>query len=161
MGVLLSYSRAAWANLVIAFVVMLVVSSMRRTGARRALRALIVLLATGGAVLVLLSATGAVGFLEHRAQLQSYDTQRFAAQSSAGNWAGPTPWGSDRGSSTPTSPWTRHSTFVRVFAEQGPFGLLIWIALLLATLVFALRNVVVGRDTYGIGSAALLGAGAA
>ena len=56
------------------------------------------------------------------------------------------------------SPVATHSTFVRVFSEQGPFGLLLWIALLLATLVLALRNAVIGRDTYGIGSAALLGA---
>jgi O-antigen ligase len=51
-----------------------------------------------------------------------------------------------------------HSTFVRVFSEQGPLGLLLLVSLLLSTLVFALRNVAVGRDTYGIGSAALLGA---
>ena len=56
------------------------------------------------------------------------------------------------------SPVASHSTFVRVFAEQGFMGLLLWVALLLATLVLALRNVVLGRDTYGIGSAALLGA---
>src|SRR5205085_4766014 len=81
VGVLFSYSRAAWANLVIALLVMLVVSSMRRRGARRALHALVVLLATGGVLLIVLSATGSIGFLEHRAHLQSYDTQRFAAQS--------------------------------------------------------------------------------
>jgi hypothetical protein len=32
------------------------------------------------------------------------------------------------------------------------------LALIVATLVFAGRNAVIGRDTYGIGSAALLGA---
>src|SRR5207237_6866316 len=51
-----------------------------------------------------------------------------------------------------------HSTFVRVFAEQGFLGLALLIALLLATLVLALRNVVVGANTWGIGSTALLGA---
>jgi len=158
VGVLFSYSRAAWANLVIAFVVMLGVSSMRRAGASRALRALIVLLATGGAVLVLLSVTGAIGFLEHRAQLQGYDTQRFAAQSFGWKLGWAHPVGIGPGQFHAYFPVDPHSTFVRVFSEQGPFGLMVWITLLFATLVFALRNAVLGRDTYGIGSAALLGA---
>src|SRR5436190_14883422 len=158
VGVVFSYSRAAWANLVIAFLVMLVVSSMRRRGARRALHALVVLLATGGILLIVLSATGSVGFLEHRAHVQSYDTERFAAQSFGWKLGWTHPVGVGPGQFNAYFPVATHSTFVRVFAEQGPFGLLMWIALLLATLVFALRNVVVGRDTYGIGSAALLGA---
>ena len=142
----------------IAFVVMLGVSSMRRAGASRALRALIVLLATGGAVLVLLSVTGAIGFLEHRAQVQGYDTQRFAAQSFGWKLGWAHPVGIGPGQFHAYFPVDPHSTFVRVFSEQGPFGLMVWITLLLATLVFALRNAVLGRDTYGIGSAALLGA---
>ena len=158
VGVLFSYSRAAWANLVIALLVMLVASGMRRRGARRALRALVVLLATGGVVLILLSVTGSVSFLEHRAQLQSYDTQRFAAQSFGWKLGWTHPVGVGPGQFEAYSPVATHSTFVRVFSEQGPFGLLLWIALLLATLVLALRNTVIGRDTYGIGSAALLGA---
>ena len=39
LGVLFSYSRAAWANFVIALIVMLVASGMRKKGARRAVRA--------------------------------------------------------------------------------------------------------------------------
>ena len=37
-------------------------------------------------------------------------------------------------------------------------GLLVLLTLLLLTLVFASRNAILGRDTYGIGSAALLAA---
>jgi O-antigen ligase len=158
VGVLFSYSRAAWANLVIALLVMLVVSSMRRRGARRALHALVVLLAIGGVLLIVLNATGSIGFLEHRAHLQSYDTERFAAQSFGWQLGWTHPVGVGPGQFNAYFPVATHSTFVRVFAEQGPFGLLVWIALLLATLVLALRNAVIGRDTYGIGSAALLGA---
>jgi O-antigen ligase len=54
-------------------------------------------------------------------------------------------------------PVETHSTFVRVLAEQGFAGLAVWLGIVLATLVLALRNVVRGRETYGIGSAALLG----
>jgi O-antigen ligase len=55
-------------------------------------------------------------------------------------------------------PISAHSTYVRTLAEQGGFGLVLIAALFLTTLVFAGNNAVRGRDTYGIGSAALLGA---
>jgi O-antigen ligase len=158
LGVLFSYSRAAWANFVIAIVVMLAASSMRRRGSRRALRALGAMLLVGGITLVILSASGSVHFLEQRAHAQSYDTHRFAAQSFGWTLGWTHPVGVGPGQFEFHSPIASHSTFVRVFAEQGPLGLLLWVTLLLATLVLALRNVVLGRDTYGIGSAALLGA---
>jgi hypothetical protein len=107
---------------------------------------------------VVLSATGSIGFLEHRAKLQAYDSQRFAAQSYGWELGWSHPVGIGPGQFHYHYPVESHSTFVRVFSEQGPAGLLLWVALLLVTLVLALRNVVVGRDTYGIGSAALLGA---
>ena len=158
LGVLFSYSRAAWADFVIALVVMLTASSMRRAGARRALRALTALLLVGGLTVVILSASGSIHFLEERAHLQSYDTQRFAAQTYGWNLGWTHPVGVGPGQFLHYSHIASHSTFVRVFAEQGFLGLLLWVALLVATLVLALRNVVLGRDTHGIGSAALLGA---
>jgi len=158
VGILFSYSRAAWANFALALVVMLAASAMRKAGARRALRALASLLLIGGVTVVILSATGSISFLEHRAQLQSYDAGRFAAQRFGWELGWTHPVGIGPGQFESYFPVASQSTFVRVFSEQGPMGLLLWVALLLVTLVLALRNVVVGRDTYGIGSAALLGA---
>lgn len=157
LGVLFSYSRAAWANFVIALIVMLVASGMRKAGARRALRALATLLIVGALVLLVLSVSGSIGFLEQRAQLQSYDSQRFAAQTLGWHLGWTHPLGIGPGQFEFYSAVASHSTFVRVFAEQGLLGLVMWLGLLLSTLVLALRNVVVGRDTHGIGSAALLG----
>ena len=157
IGVLFSYSRAAWANYAIAVVVMLAASSVRRAGARRALRALVSLVLVGGITLVILSATGSIHFLESRAHLQAYDSQRFAAQNLGYELGWTHPVGIGPGQFEYHSPVASHSTFVRVFAEQGFVGVALWISLLLSTLVVALRNAVLGRDTYGIGSAALLG----
>jgi O-antigen ligase len=159
LGILLSYSRAAWLNFALALVIMLAALAMRKKGARRALRALSALLLIGGATAVILSATGSIGFLEHRAQLhQSYDNGRFAAQHLGWELGWTHPVGIGPGQFESYSPVAAQSTFVRVFSEQGPMALLLWVALLLVTLVLAVRNVAVGRDTYGIGSAALLGA---
>jgi O-antigen ligase len=159
LGVLFSYSRAAWANFAIGVVIMLAALSLRRRGASRALRALVLLVFVAGVTVLVLSATGSIGFFEHRAQVQGYDTQRFSAQSFGLQLGWTHPVGIGPGQFVHYSPTiATHSTFVRVFAEQGFLGLAVLIALLLSTLVLALRNVVVGADTWGIGSTALLGA---
>lgn len=159
LGILLAYSRAGWLNFGLALLVMLGALALRRRGARRALRALSALLLIGGVTAVILSATGSIGFLEHRAQLhQSYDNGRFAAQHLGWELGWTHPVGIGPGQFESYSPVAAQSTFVRVFSEQGPVALLLWVAMLLVTLVLALRNVAMGRDTYGIGSAALLGA---
>jgi O-antigen ligase len=51
-----------------------------------------------------------------------------------------------------------HSTYVRALAEQGVLGVVAILGLIVVTLILAGRNAVLGRDTYGLGSAALLGA---
>ena len=50
-----------------------------------------------------------------------------------------------------------HNVYVFVAAEQGALGILAFLGLVLGTLGMAARSVRLGRDTYGIGSAALLG----
>jgi O-antigen ligase len=107
---------------------------------------------------MILSASGSIHFLEQRAHVQAYDTHRFAAQSLGWELGWTHPVGVGPGQFEFHSSVASHSTFVRVFSEQGFLGLLLWVTLLLSTLVLAVRNVGVGRDTYGIGSAALLGA---
>ncbi len=158
LGVLFSYSRAAWGNYVIAVTVMLVASSIRRRGARRAMRAMMGLLGTGAVALVVLSASGSIAFLENRAHLQSYDSKRFAAQSYGWKLGWSHPLGIGPGQFQFHYPVESHSTFVRTFSEQGLLGLTLWIAVLVVTLIIAVRNVLRGRDTFGIGSSALLGA---
>src|ERR1700730_17116685 len=159
LGVLFSYSRAAWANPAIGVVILLAAPGRRRRGASRALRAMLLLVFLAGVTMVVLSATGSIGFFEHRAQVQGYDTQRFSAQSFGWQLGWTHPVGIGAGQFVYYSPTiATHSAFVRVFAEQGFLGLALLIALLLSTLVLALRNVVVGANTWGIGSTALLGA---
>src|SRR4030095_13204189 len=79
LGVLFSYSRAAWLNLVVGLLVVLVIVSFRRGGGKRAARALAIValavIALGAAV----AFSGSLSFLEQRAKVhQSYDTGRVA-----------------------------------------------------------------------------------
>lgn len=158
LGVLFSFSRGAWLNLALGAAVMLAVLSLRRGGARRAMSflgvGLCVAALAGGAVVV----SGSSGFLAERARPQSYDAERFGAQAAGLAAAEQYPLGAGPGQFEQIAPISAHSTYVRVLAEQGLAGLATFAALLIFTLGAALRNALLGRDTYGIGSAALLGA---
>jgi O-antigen ligase len=156
LGVLFSYSRAAWASLVIAVGVMLAVMALRRGGGRRAAAILVMLTVAAGVSVATLAVTGSVGFLEERATFQSYDVDRFGAQRTGIELAERYPFGIGPGQFELVNPVSAHSTYVRVLAEQGVLGLMAVLSLVIFTLALASRNAVLGRSTYGIGSAALL-----
>ncbi|HYN51730.1 MAG TPA: O-antigen ligase family protein, partial [Thermoleophilaceae bacterium] len=156
VGVLFSYSRAAWVSTVVAVAVMLAVMALRRGGGRRAATILVVLALAAGFSVMMLALTSSVGFLEERASFQSYDVERFGAQRTGIALAERYPFGIGPGQFELVSEVSTHSTYIRVLAEQGVLGLVVVLSLVIFTLVLASRNAVLGRSTYGIGSAALL-----
>jgi O-antigen ligase len=158
VGVLFSYSRAAWLNLVVGTVVMLVVLALRRRSGGGALRLLGVLFVATAVLTATVTFTSSASFLQERAKRQAYDSERFGGQRLGLQFGQEHPVGIGPGQFEERSPISAHSTYVRVFAEQGLLGFMTIAALLLATLIFALRNAALGRDSYGIGSASLLGA---
>jgi hypothetical protein len=158
LGVLFSFSRAAWLNLVLGAFVMFVVLALRRGGGRRAVTFLVATVAAAAALFSALAVTSSFTFLEERAQFQAYDVQRFGAQLSGIELAAQYPLGIGPGQFEQVSTISAHSTYVRALSEEGVLGLLVILGLMLLTLGFAVRNAVIGKDTYGIGSAALLAA---
>jgi O-antigen ligase len=159
LGVLFSYSRAAWLNLVVGLLVVLVIVSFRRGGGRSAARALAVVLVALVSVAAVVAFSGSLSFLEQRAKVhQSYDSGRFGAQSESITWGLESPFGIGPGQFERRAHIAAHSLYARSLAEEGVPGLLAILALMLATFGWALRNAIRGHDTYGIGSAALLGA---
>jgi O-antigen ligase len=157
-GVLFSFSRAAWLNVAVGTFAMMVVFTLRHGGGRRAMAVLVTLLAALAALAVFVSVSGSATFLSERARLQTYDTSRFSAQETGLRLVATYPFGVGPGQFESYVTISAHSTYVRALAEQGILGLVTILALVVATLIFAGRNAVIGRDTYGIGSAALLGA---
>jgi O-antigen ligase len=157
-GVLFSFSRAAWLNAAVGVFAMLVVFALRHGGGQRAMAILVTLLAALAALAVFVSVSGSATFLSERARLQSYDTSRFSAQETGLRLVATYPFGVGPGQFESYVTISAHSAYVRALAEQGVLGLVTILALIVATLLFAGRNAAIGRDTYGIGSAALLGA---
>jgi O-antigen ligase len=158
VGVVFSFSRAAWLNLAVGMLVLLIVLALRRGGGRRAMSMLVVALVAGAALFGVVAATSSASFLTERAGLQDYDVQRFGTQATGLEIAASHPLGIGPGQFEAVSELSAHSTYVRALAEEGVLGALLVFALMLLTLGFAARNVALGVDTYGIGSAALLAA---
>lgn len=157
-GILFSFSRGAWLNLVIGIVVMTSVIALRRGGSKRALLMVFVVLVGMGVTVWAVYASGSLTFLEQRAQFQSYDSDRFGAQALGLRLAEENPIGIGPGQFELVSPLSAHSTYVRAVAEEGIAGAVALLGVMLGTLILAARNAVLGRDTYGIGSAPLLAA---
>jgi O-antigen ligase len=155
-GILFSYSRAAYLNFAVSAIVMGAVLALRRGGATRALVFVGVLLVAAVAVVASIEVTGSLSFLKERAQFQTYDNQRFGAQSGGIRLGETHPIGIGPGQFELVEPISAHSTYVRALAEEGVLGFVVLVALLYGTLLVALRNAVRGWDTHGIGSTALL-----
>jgi O-antigen ligase len=158
LGILFSFSRAAWGNAVVAFVVTLGTAAMARRGRGRALRTLLGVVVVGIAVVGVLGATGSMGFLHERAHLQTYDSERFAAQHAGYELGWTHPVGVGPGQFQFHHEVETHSTYVRTLAEQGFGGLAAWLAILVITLILGIQNTLRGWSTFGIGAGALLGA---
>ena len=124
IGILLSYSRAAWLNLVVGVLLMVLLHALR--GGGRTLSRMIVALAVAGSVLAAaLAFTGGFAFLEERAQLQSYDAQRFGGQDTAMATAEANPLGVGPGQLQNLQSQSPHNVYVLVLAEQGVPGLIV------------------------------------
>jgi hypothetical protein len=155
-GILFSYSRAAWLNAAVGALVMGIVLTLRRSGARQGLVFASILGLTALTLVVAINASGQMTFLRERTRLQPYDSQRFSAQSAGVALGERHPIGIGPGQFERYEPISAHSTYVRAFAEEGPLGLLLIAGIMVGTLVLALRNAVGSRDTVGIASTVLL-----
>jgi O-antigen ligase len=158
LGVLFSYSRGAWANLAVGLAMVLLVLALRRGGGRKVMLAFSLVLVAGALVVGTVTVSGSGDFVAERAHIQSYDSDRFGAWVAGLEPAQRYPFGVGPGQFESIASISAHSTYVRAVAEQGLPGLIAILALMTFTLGAALGNAIAGRDTYGIGSAALLGA---
>jgi O-antigen ligase len=156
IGAFLSYSRAAWLNWVVGIVVLMAVMPLRRGGTGRALVMILVVLSGVGATAATVVLTGQTDFVQERAKFQTYDNERFGAQELGLELAETKPIGIGPGQFERASPVSAHSTYIRSGAEQGVLGFCVIVILFFGTLVVAARNVILGRDTAGIGSLGLL-----
>ena len=159
LGVVFAYSRAGWLNLAVAVVVMLVVMALRADAGRARRRRSRSSPRSARSAARPSCSPARPGSSQERAQVQAYDTERFSAQRSGVKLARgaparrrPGPVRAGQSASPPTA-----STSA-CWPSRASLGLAVLVALLAGTLALAVGNALAGRDAYGVGSAALLGA---
>ena len=156
LGVVVSYSRAAWLNYAVALATLVFVQSARRGGFRRAARSIGILAACALAGFAMLTATGSLSYLLERSHLQSYDQQRFSNQDTAFSDMFRHVFGFGPGQSEILRPLSTHSTFVRAAFEQGFLGFAMLVLVLVGTLLCAIRLARHTVEVNGVGTGALL-----
>ncbi len=122
LAIVLSFSRAATANLGLACLVTVLVYALR-SGRRKALvRGIAILAACFVCAAGALVQTGAIGILQQRAQAQGYDSERFATQSLALDRGSTRLLGYGPGAVQTELSLNTHSTFVWSLFENGILG---------------------------------------
>jgi O-antigen ligase len=157
LAIVLSFSRAATANLALACVVTIVVYALR-SGRRKALvRGVAILLACAVCAAGALVQTGAISVLQQRAQTQGYDSERFSTQALALDKGSTRLLGYGPGAVQTELSLNTHSTFVWSLFENGIVGLAALLMLVFSTAAAAWRSARLDLAREGLGSAALLG----
>jgi O-antigen ligase len=157
-GVLFSYSRAAWLNLVIGVLVITVLRGRTGQGARQIMRVAVLGVIASVAAVVAIQPPGRAPSFAERAHYQGYDADRFGAQHAGVELALAHPLGVGPGQVDALLPVSTHSLYVRTLAEQGVLGLTVVLALVCGTLALAARNAWRRYDLHGLSALPLLAA---
>jgi O-antigen ligase len=138
VGILLTFSRGAWANLILSFMLYLV---LRLASARRGAKLMKVI---GSAVAIAVIGTALVSYLVLFTEagetfnakfhiFRYYDADRFSAQGRGLEEAFSSPLGIGPGLSEQALAYAAHSLYVRLFLENGWIGGLSFLAFLVLT----------------------------
>jgi O-antigen ligase len=140
LGMLLSFSRACWANCGVALIVFLAGQALIRPPRERnrwLIRATGLALAAALAMALLLNVPVVHKMLVVRANsnhLQDYDRVRFATQAIALESAQERPLGIGPGQSEAVFSYATHSVYLRILSENGVLALLAIIAFIVTTM---------------------------
>ena len=142
LGILLSYSRAAWANYAVTLFVFFVLNAMANRAARTLRRnlaySLIALALVGGAIAYASTIPQVSEVIAYRTEIQDYDADRFATHDAALELGLNNPLGVGPGQSFLLLDYATHSLYLRVFSENGVIGFLSLAAFILLALVRSL-----------------------
>jgi O-antigen ligase len=138
LGVLFSYSRAAWINQAISVALYLALN-IKAFKPAVVLRAVVFGAAAAGIVLGVLMAHGGgstdiISFIEERAKMQSYDSDRFGAQQGGLTLISENPLGVGPGqfekniAGVTGQELSSHSLYIRTASESGVAGFLLFFA---------------------------------
>lgn len=148
LGVVFSYSRAAWINYAVSLILFVAFDQLlpcrTATGRTTSLKQIVGF--TGVVVLAIAFVTQIpvvktmLAVRLGQGGMQNYDEIRFQTQAMAVRAAIDHPFGIGPGQSEETFTYATHSSYVRVLGENGLFGLFCFVGFLIATLIKAVMQ---------------------
>jgi len=131
-GVLLSMSRGAWANYIVALVTFFLISLAlgRNAGVRPVLKVVLVFAAVA---IYAVSQSELGALLAERVSFQPYDEERFLTQALAWQTVLSNPLGIGPGQSEILFQYATHSLYLRILSEYGWVGLFAFVSFVLMT----------------------------
>lgn len=133
IGVLLSFSRAAWGNYLISLVLFYILSPLSGWKSR-SIKILFLLLLVTISILIILSFSQVDDIFVQRLGLKNYDNDRFGTQIASLMIALENPWGIGPFQTEQHLNYSTHSLYIRVLTEYGVVGFLSFLWFILLTM---------------------------
>lgn len=146
LGVFLSYSRAAWGNLALTFIVYFIIQFLIKPSFNILIRVCLTLIILSATLMYVLSIPTVNSMFTERFEYQGYDDDRFDNQAVAVQLGFEYPFGIGPGQYEGSIGYATHSSYLRIWAENGMIGLVGFIGFILATLYRCLRLVVLTKN---------------
>ncbi|PFA34904.1 hypothetical protein COI88_23420 [Bacillus cereus] len=164
LGVLLSFSRAAWINYVISLSIFLLIWGIRFNKEGIVFKKSIFKVITGititfvTVIYIALSMEDVSDLFLERFSYQHYDNERFDVQEMALANSLKYPLGVGPGQSEFVLDYATHSLYVRILSENGIIGILVFMIFVIMTLYRAIKNYIKTKDIiYALAFASIIG----
>lgn len=139
VGIIISFSRAAWGNFTISLLIFLCV--FKYNFFKRRIHSIVFIILVGTPVTVYFIQTPMVEeLLVSRLSYQGYDNDRFGTQIAAFESGLSNPFGIGAGQSDEVFQYSPHSLYARVFIENGVVGLLSFVLFFALSVIKSFQN---------------------
>ena len=139
IGIVLSFSRAAWGNFAISLAIFLFI--LKREWIRKRIKTILLLFFIGVPMFLYFIQTPMVeDVFENRLGYQGYDDSRFSTQKIVFTTGLSNPFGVGGGQSDNVVQRSPHNLYARVFTENGVLGMLSFLILLLSSIVKSYKS---------------------
>ncbi|MEK5068783.1 O-antigen ligase family protein [Sporosarcina sp. FSL K6-1508] len=146
IGIIISFSRAAWGNFALAFI--LYMAAVKKGTGRNRLRTIrLILVIAIPSFLYFIQTPAVEELLSTRLSIKNYDSDRFGTQQKAFVSGLSNLLGMGPGQSELLFQYSPHSLYARVFTENGLGGLLVITTLFISAIVRAFQNFMVSAHT--------------
>ena len=139
IGILLSFSRAAWGNYFICVCLYFLLPPWPPFEVR-VKKSLILFFLLLPVIIFVLTHSEVSGLFDERLGFQSYDTDRFGTQIASLKLAVENPLGIGAGQTERVLDYSTHSLYIRVLTESGLLGFFSFLSLVILTVLQSLRD---------------------